>query len=465
MTRRGQLALPGWFEPDSTGTSSLDGAAFSEVDLFPPFEQINHGDLFSIRLGNTTIDLTHGLHRFPAKFIPQIPRWALREFATDACTIFDPFMGSATTLVEASLKPGTAVGADIDPLARLIARAKTDVPNPERISALARQLRSRWRAPAKRLQVPMPGLTDFGHWFTPDAWGELQALLRLILELECTDAERRFLLVVFSSILRWVSNADDQSQKTYVSRTRPKVPPPVRQTFWRAMEKGIAGLRALTLVRHPQSRVVIRDDDDAISTHLPDSSVRLIVTSPPYLESVDYMYNAMLEYFWLGPLIGVPNRSTLNDLRRRQIGTRRPYSKPELPGALVGYVDPDGLPGWRRAGALSYFANMAAHFSEAARLLADGAKYVLVVGNSQTQVSTFPVHDCVTRLAAACGLELEKAFAYRVRRHYMKFPRMGRGGIILLDWVIVFRRCSTIVTAPEPLPMPTFSIPIDAVAT
>jgi hypothetical protein len=449
--------------PELESTSAAD---FREVDLFPSFAQINHGDLFGIRLSNTTVDLTHGLHRFPAKFIPQIPRWALRQFAaSDDSIIMDPFMGSGTTLVESLLQPGRAVGVDIDPLARMICRAKTEAPKAERIVELAGKLRVRWRGPAKRLQVPLPGVTNFNHWFTVEAWGELQALLRLIGDLECSDTERRFLLVVFSSILRWVSNADDQSQKTYVSGTREKSPPPVRQTFWRAFDRALAGLQALRVQKHPDASVSIRDDADAVHTRVREGSIDLIVTSPPYLESVDYMYNAMLEYFWLGPLIGVPDRAALNDLRRRQIGTRRPYSNPELPEPLIGCIDPEGLPSWRRAGALSYFSNMAAHFQEAARCLTNGGRYVLVVGNSQTQIAAVPVHDCLTRLAAASGLHLEKAFAYRVRRHYMKFPRMGRGAIILLDWVIVLRKRKERARMRDPLPLPAFTLPSDAVST
>ena len=60
-----------------------------------------------------------------------------------------------------------------------------------------------------------------------------------------------------------------------------------------------------------------------------------------------------------------------------------------------------------------------------------------------------PLHDALVRLAAGAGLHLERAFGYRIRRHYMKFPRQGRGGIILLDWVLVFRR-QPVVAPPTP---------------
>ena len=47
--------------------------------------------------------------------------------------------------------------------------------------------------------------------------------------------------MVFSSTLRWVSNADDQSQKTYVSGTHRKNPPTVPDVFWRFLRRAVDG--------------------------------------------------------------------------------------------------------------------------------------------------------------------------------------------------------------------------------
>jgi hypothetical protein len=82
-----------------------------------------------------------------------------------------------------------------------------------------------------------------------------------------------------------------------------------------------------------------------------------------------------------------------------------------------------------------------------------GARYVFVIGNSQTMGGTLPLHDSLVRLAAEAGLGLERAFGYRIRRHYMKFPRAGRGGIILIDWVLTFRKDASPI-ASDPLPLP-----------
>ena len=187
---------------------------------------------------------------FRAKYVPQIPRWALAQFAGPTSTVLDPFMGSGTTLVEVLLHGGRGLGTDIDPLARLMSQAKTDMPNPTRIRELGTRLSAR-SEPASCLVPPMPDVQNFEHWFSHQAWRDTAGLLDAVTQLECTEPERRFLLAVFSSILRWVSNADDQSQKTYVSGTLPKGLPDVRETFWRSFHRAVLGLEGLHRRRHP----------------------------------------------------------------------------------------------------------------------------------------------------------------------------------------------------------------------
>jgi hypothetical protein len=107
---------------------------------------------------------------------------------------------------------------------------------------------------------------------------------------------------------------------------------------------------------------------------------------------------------------------------------------------------------------------MARHFASAAKVMKSNAPYVLVIGNSQTKKGVLPIHDSLIRLAADAGLGFEKAFAYRIRRHYMKFPRKGRGGIITMDWVIVMRKTNGRAPYPDRLPLPDFTLRDDEVA-
>ena len=69
---------------------------------------------------------THLLHWYPAKMFYRIPDQILRALRPDnSCVILDPFCGSGTVLVEGLVRGYSAIGIDINPMARLISRVKT----------------------------------------------------------------------------------------------------------------------------------------------------------------------------------------------------------------------------------------------------------------------------------------------------------------------------------------------------
>jgi hypothetical protein len=83
-------------------------------------------DRWSFRDANTK-EYTHCYHTYPAMMIPQVARSLIAEYKPEGelNTIFDPYSGSGTTLVEANLVGINAIGTDLNPLARLMSRVKT----------------------------------------------------------------------------------------------------------------------------------------------------------------------------------------------------------------------------------------------------------------------------------------------------------------------------------------------------
>jgi hypothetical protein len=69
--------------------------------------------------------LTHNFYRYPARFSPQFARAAIEAFSRPGDVVLDPFMGGATTLVEASTLGRHAVGSDISSLSVFLGRVKT----------------------------------------------------------------------------------------------------------------------------------------------------------------------------------------------------------------------------------------------------------------------------------------------------------------------------------------------------
>ena len=68
---------------------------------------------------------THGYHRYPAKFIPQLVESLIKTYSREGDLVLDPMGGCGTTLVEAKLNGRNSVGIDVNKVAVLIARAKT----------------------------------------------------------------------------------------------------------------------------------------------------------------------------------------------------------------------------------------------------------------------------------------------------------------------------------------------------
>lgn len=78
------------------------------------------------RAKKTTLSLSHDLHIYKAKFFPRMVRALINIFGTEGLPVFDPFCGSGTALLEASLLGLDSVGVDIDPICQLIAQTKVE---------------------------------------------------------------------------------------------------------------------------------------------------------------------------------------------------------------------------------------------------------------------------------------------------------------------------------------------------
>jgi len=76
-------------------------------------------------LHETITGLTHDFYRYPARFSPQFAKAVIEAFTRPGEVVLDPFMGGATTLVEAQALGRIGIGLDVNELACFIARVKT----------------------------------------------------------------------------------------------------------------------------------------------------------------------------------------------------------------------------------------------------------------------------------------------------------------------------------------------------
>ena len=203
---------------------------------------VEYGTVLNINTNNVTRD-THGFHKYPAKFIPHIPYWAIKKFTGQehGKLILDPFCGSGTTLVEASLSGYNSIGIDIDPLSILISKVKTTKISIKELSLVVGWIKKNIHI--KQNESFYPECNSLDHWFTQESVIKLSIIRTFINNLDVIFTPKKeildikdLLLICFSSIIRKVSNADNESQKTYVSHTKIKKPEDVNSLFFSQLD-------------------------------------------------------------------------------------------------------------------------------------------------------------------------------------------------------------------------------------
>lgn len=415
--------------------------------------EISFGTLLNINTNKVT-EFTHGFHKYPAKFIPQIPRWALDRYIGKNKNkfILDPFSGSGTTAVEALLSGNNAYGIDIDPLSCLISKVKTTKLSHNLINSTFDFVFDELNNDFQPLF--QPACETINHWFREDYIKILAQFRDIINSIEDKDA-KDLLMICFSSILRRVSNADNESQKAYVSHTKIKTPEDPKTLFLFQLNYYRDRITEFSnqINDDLKSRIINGSCVDGIEVLVESQSFDLAITSPPYIKAIDYIYNQMVELFWVGDLFSLDTQTKQNEKKKQYIGTKHihkkdfaeysPFSEkiniPELDLKLQYIYENDKVNGHKHAFVTyKYFIEMEEHFVELNKVLKKNAHYVLVVGDSTVSDIYFETADFLVELAKRNGFNLSNRWGYKIKNRYMRFDRKGRGGIIDIDWVLDF---------------------------
>ena len=287
--------------------------------------------------GSATGYLTHSLHPYPAKFIPQIPRTLIRELSSEGDTVADVFCGSGTTLVEALLLNRNAIGFDANPLACMISNAKTTRLTPRdnelllSILARAENLADAIKKAGNDLfhpsetfvsAAPRPSATVLEFWFEPFVVEELAEILSWCMALS-SESARDVSLVAFSSIIVTVSKQDSDTR--YVRRVKNTAQGETMTRFARALKSALIAVDEFTEVVRPDliSQVISAN----ILENPSSPKFDLMVCSPPYPNAFSYHLYHMTRMIWLG--MDQPK------FKREEIGSHRKYSAKGINGATA----------------------------------------------------------------------------------------------------------------------------------
>ncbi len=267
----------------------------------------------------------HGFHAYPARMHPGTAASLVRDFAAPRARVLDPFCGSGTVLVEACIAGREALGSDVNPIAVHLARLKTRLPERGELEhmhevaldvAAGANARRKARAGATR-RYPDEDM----RLFAPHVLLELDGVRAGIEAIEDSRTRAALFLVLSSLLVKLSKKTSDTSP-----RGGPREGAPAQRIaagyptklFVKKTEELARRREAFAaLVPRPAPRVRIVEEDATRLESIAPGSIDLVITSPPYAATYDYLEHHEMRLRWLGLGSG--------RLEKDELGARRRY--------------------------------------------------------------------------------------------------------------------------------------------
>lgn len=393
------------------------------------------------------------VHPFPARMAPGIALDVLSH-AEKPLRVLDPMMGSGTVLAVARSKGHLAIGVDIDPLAVLISRVWTTALDPEEIRDKAAEVLERARAVFAALPTrdAYPQRADratrrfVAYWFDDYARRQLASLATAIGRVR-DDHVRDVLWCSFSRLV--ITKQAGASLAMDLAHSRPhkvfdRAPIKPFRKFLAAVERVVLNcIDSGSAGRGPATRT---NEGDARNLPLSDAAADLILTSPPYLNAIDYVRCSKFSLVWMGHTVG-QLRQTRAECVGAEASDPTAEEDKDVAAIILELQLPSPLPGTIAAFLRRYIYDMKLAVREAARVLAPGGRAVYVVGENTIRGAFIRNSLIVSGVAELAGLTLEgrQVRALPRNRRYLPPPlakknplgldaRMGR------EVVLAFRK-------------------------
>jgi site-specific DNA-methyltransferase (cytosine-N4-specific) len=345
--------------------------------------------------------MTHCFHDYPARMIPQIPSKLLELFGSPAKRLFDPYCGTGTSLVEAQLRGIDSAGTDLNPLARLIAKAKTTPIRQQILDLYLKDFsefafKARFEGEPSVLQLPNFPNIDF--WFQTGVIRKLAYLKQYIWQIDNEDV-RDFFKVAYSETVRESSLTRNAEFKLFrmtekqIESFNPDVYGIIENKLSRNRKGMLAYLAALSQA-HRKASVTIYGFNtvEGLPDTLP-SNFDLIITSPPYGDSrttVAYGQYSRLSSQWLD--LEEPNLVDKKLMGGQSNGHIPKFECRPLDKAIKTISQADHK---RALEIASFYIDLEESIHNVSRLIGRPGYVCYVVGNRRVKSVTLPTHQAI----------------------------------------------------------------------
>jgi len=330
-------------------------------------------------------ELTHGFHPWPARMLPGLARAVVESLTGPAGRVVDPFCGGGTVLVEALRAGRPSVGVDLNPLAVRVCEVRCAVRDAasrdrflETLVGVGERSEERVRP---RVDARPPLRRSEARWYDGHVLKELAGLREEILAIG-DGPDRRALEVLLSAIVvKFSRQRSDTAERVQKKRIRKGLPTEFLVRKGRELARRWEALEAAVPRGTPAPRIVVGDARRLPRVLGPRRRADLILTSPPYGGTYDYVDHHARRYPWLG----IDARA----LARGEVGARRNLRGP--------------------AAAERWDEELSDVLRALARSRAEGGRIVLVLGDAQLGRRRVRADAQVRRLAPKAGLEVVAA--------------------------------------------------------
>ena len=397
--------------------------------------------------------LTHAIYAYPAKFIPQIVRYALKTYTKEGDWIVDPFAGSGTVGVEAYLCKRNAVLLDLNLLLNHIMPLKV--------------YRGKGRLPEADLHKLLAGMRESKHRFIPD-WSNVDywyapEMLTVLSEywgfIHKTDDD------VFSSIIKAAllkaskrfSNTEDRTPKLARSKRKLNAIEELLKANWREQLDEMVHSLSLKTLRSLNDFVMYtrqhhNDRPPEIQWHggVDSSSITVprecdaLITSPPYLQAQEYIRSTKMELFWLGH-----TEEEVRELSRLEI----PYRKADR---MVQTETLDNVREMLTRDDLqkrldSYFCHTVNALENSMDQLKPNAAACIFVGNPRIDGITVELWRILAEYFTERGWTFEKVYEDRIKTRKLFGARKNKNPDgMKSEFLLILRKRATCQTAALP---------------
>jgi site-specific DNA-methyltransferase (cytosine-N4-specific) len=318
----------------------------------------------------STTYYTHGFHPYPAKYIPQIVSKYLSSFCKRGYTILDPFCGSGTTIVEGAINGINSVGIDLNPIAYIVSKAKSnqyqdvDIQLVDKIIKQVRILNTKFSS-----DIEIPDFPNRNHWFQDNVCIEL-AKLKSKINLVENENVKDLLWCAFSKIIVRVSNQD--SEVRYSAKNKNIQDGTVYNLFIETL------LNYVDILETDKYKILAKTEifnGDTLSElyRFNENYFDFVITSPPYINTFDYYLYHKLRMFWLD--------YDHRPVRQKEIGNHHRIDTKDFATAKKEYVD-----------------SMSAIMNELSRVSKPKSNFVMIIGDGIVDGRTIDMSEVISEI-------------------------------------------------------------------